>query len=199
MGAVQSAYGALAITGGTITGNLAVTGTTTASGGLAVTGATTATEASAGATAYAAKVTGDAANRLVIGGDGKVNWGAGAGAPETPPCRVGSQPLQTDGTFQVLLDQNVGGNINAITVGKGLAVKEGSNAKSGTSVLVGGTVVVANTAVTATSRIQLTSQVDGGTPGFLRVSTRTAATSFTILSSSNTDTSTVAWLLVEPA
>jgi hypothetical protein len=42
-------------------------------------------------------------------------------------------------------------------------------------------------------------QTPGGTPGFLRVSARTAATSFTILSSSGTDTSVVAWLLVEPA
>lgn len=68
----------------------------------------------------------------------------------------------------------------------------------GRSVLVGGTVVVANTSVTAVSNIYLTSQVDGGAPGFLRVSTRTAGTSFTILSSSGTDTSTVAWYMVEP-
>lgn len=83
--------------------------------------------------------------------------------------------------------------------GKGLRVKEGTNAKMGTAVLITGTKVVSTTAVTANSRILLTSQVDGGTPGFLRVSARTAGTSFTITSSSGTDTSTVAWMLVEPA
>lgn len=91
------------------------------------------------------------------------------------------------------------GNFALQTAGQGLRVKEGSNAKQGTAVLVAGTLVVSNTAVTANSRIFLTSQVDGGTPGFLRVSTRTAATSFTILSSSNTDTSTVAYQIFEPS
>lgn len=81
----------------------------------------------------------------------------------------------------------------------GLKVKEGSNAKMGTAVLVAGTVTVSNTSVTANSRIFLTSNADGGTPGFLRVSGRTAATSFTITSSNAADTSTVAWLIVEPS
>jgi hypothetical protein len=89
------------------------------------------------------------------------------------------------------------GNIDINSAGSGLQVAEGANARQGTSVLVAGTVVVSNTSVTAFTRIFLTSQVDGGTPGFLRVSTRAAGTSFTILSSSNTDTSTVAWELIE--
>lgn len=85
------------------------------------------------------------------------------------------------------------------TAGKGLRVKEGSNAKQGTAVLVAGTLVVANTAVTATSRIFLTSQVDGGTPGFVRVSARVAGTSFTITSSNAADTSTIGYQIFEPA
>lgn len=93
----------------------------------------------------------------------------------------------------------VGGNFIANVAGNGLRVAEGANAKMGTTALVGGTATVANTSVTATSRIFLTSQVDGGTPGFVRVSARTAGTSFTITSSSGTDTSTIAWMLVEPA
>lgn len=70
--------------------------------------------------------------------------------------------------------------------------------RSGTAVLVAGTVTVAETATTADSRIVLTSQTDGGTPGWLRVSARTPATSFTITSSESADTSAVAWLLIEP-
>lgn len=89
------------------------------------------------------------------------------------------------------------GNILVSTIGKGLQVKTGTNAKIGTAVLVGGTVTVSNTSVTANSRIFLTSQSDGGTPGFLRITAKTAATSFVITSSSGTDTSTVAWMIVE--
>lgn len=88
--------------------------------------------------------------------------------------------------------------IAATAAGAGIAVKEGSNARMGTAVLAAGTATVANTSVTASTRIALTSQADGGAPGFLRVSTRTAGTSFTITSSSATDTSTVMWLMVEP-
>jgi hypothetical protein len=77
-------------------------------------------------------------------------------------------------------------------------VTEGSNAKMGVATLVAGAATVANTSVTATSRIFLTSQADGGAPGSLRVSARVAGTSFTITSSSGTDTSTIAYLIVEP-
>lgn len=91
------------------------------------------------------------------------------------------------------------GGVSVPTAGKGLLVKEGTNCKQGTAVLVAGSVVVANTAVTASSRILVTSQVDGGTPGWLRVSARTAGTSFTITSSSAADTSTVAYQIFEPA
>jgi len=90
------------------------------------------------------------------------------------------------------------GNIDVKVAGAGLQVKEGANCKQGTAVLVRGTVTMADTAATASSRIFLTSQADGGTPGFLRVSARTAGTSFTITSSSGTDTSIVAYEIFEP-
>lgn len=89
------------------------------------------------------------------------------------------------------------GNVLISTIGKGLQVKTGTNAKIGTAVLVAGTVTVTNTSVTANSRIFLTSQVDGGTVGFLRITAKTAATSFVITSSSLLDTSTVVWMIVE--
>lgn len=87
----------------------------------------------------------------------------------------------------------------AVSIPFGIMVKEGSNAKQGTATLAAGSVTVSNTSVTANSRIFLTSQQDGGTPGFLRVSARTAGTSFTITSSSGTDTSVVAYQIFEPA
>jgi hypothetical protein len=80
----------------------------------------------------------------------------------------------------------------------GIGVKEGTNLKMGTAVLVAGAATVANTAVAANSRIFLTQQVAGGTPGAVGVSARTAGTSFVITSTSGTDTSTVAWMIVDP-
>lgn len=91
------------------------------------------------------------------------------------------------------------GPVKLGTVGNGFFVKEGANATMGLATLVAGTVVVSTTKVTATSRILLTHQTVGGTAGFLVVSARTGGTSFTILSSNAADTSTIAWLLVEPA
>lgn len=95
-------------------------------------------------------------------------------------------------------DVNVStGNLLVSTIGKGLQVKTGTNSKIGTAVLVAGTVTVANTSVTSNSRIFVTSQVDGGVTGFLRITAKTVGTSFVITSSVATDTSTVAWLIVE--
>ena len=94
---------------------------------------------------------------------------------------------------------NFASNVTLSTAGSGVLVKEGSNATMGTAVLVGGTVVVSTTKVTANSRIFLTVQTSGGTVGSEYISARTAATSFTITSTSGSDTSTVAWFIVEPA
>lgn len=91
------------------------------------------------------------------------------------------------------------GNFQILQAGNGLQVKEGSNAKQGTAALAIGVAVVSNTSVTASSRIMLTSQVDGGTPGFVRVSSRIAGTSFTITSSNALDTSTIAYEIFEPS
>ena len=76
-----------------------------------------------------------------------------------------------------------------------------SKLNHGQATLVAGTKVV-NTApatfVTANTRIFLGVHTPGGTPGWLQVSARSAGTSFTILSSSGTDTSVVDYWMVEP-
>lgn len=89
------------------------------------------------------------------------------------------------------------GNVTGADVLGG--VSEAANGRMGVATLVGGTVVVNNTSVTANTRIFLTAQTSGAAAGALRVSARTAGTSFTVTSSSGTDTSQVAYLLVEPA
>ena len=128
----------------------------------------------------------DAFDRLREDGTGTVTIGSGTGARDVQYGRTAANTLGLTAT-----------DLDIVTAGRGLKVAEGSNAKQGTATLVAGAATVANTSVTATSRIFLTSQADGGTPGFLRVSTRTAGTSFTITSSSGTDTSTVAYEIFE--
>lgn len=92
------------------------------------------------------------------------------------------------------------GDFKINTAGKGLFIKEGSNAKMGTATLNGVTAVtISTTAVTANSRIMLTTQASGGTVGAPYVDTRSAGTSFNIKSTGAADTSTVAWMIVEPA
>lgn len=79
-----------------------------------------------------------------------------------------------------------------------LKLNDGANEQMGIATLVGGTVTVNNTKITANTRIFYAVDVAGGTQGFLRISARTAGTSFTITSTSGTETSTVVWMLVEP-
>lgn len=92
----------------------------------------------------------------------------------------------------------VGNNVKINTAGNTLYIKEGTNACMGTATLAAGVILVNTTAVTATSRIFLTGQTTGGTAGELRISARVAGTSFTITSSSATDTRSVAWLIIQP-
>lgn len=125
---------------------------------------------------------------------GPLNLYVDAGGSQTLAATfTTSQGLDLVGNF------TSGGTITAKVAGKGFQVKEGSNCKQGTATLSSGSAIVTNSAVTANSRILLTSNADGGTPGWLRVSARTAGTSFTITSSSGSDASTVAYEIFEPA
>ena len=127
--------------------------------------------------------------------NGGAQWQVGLDNSDADSFKWGTAALGS--ADKMVLDTT--GNLALPVAGAGLRVKEGSNAKQGVATLVAGSVVVSNTSVTANSRIFLTSQSDGGAPGFLRVSARTAGTSFTITSSSGTDTSVVAYEIFEPA
>jgi hypothetical protein len=91
------------------------------------------------------------------------------------------------------------GNLVLGTAGNKLVIPTGTNASVGTSAaMVAGTIVVNTTAVTASSIILVSHNTLAGTAG--SVSTPTASivpgVSFTIISSSNLDTSTVNWLII---
>ena len=189
--------GALVASGGqTISGGvLAITGAQNTSGVLQITntvdnssdGTIHMEQFDAASRAIGIRVTGESQQRYLLGTDGTMGWGAGATARDTFLGRTAAGLLSVTG----------GTSFSVTSAGQGLRVAEGSNAKQGTAVLSAGAATVANTSVTATSRIFLTSQADGGTPGWLRVSARVAGTSFTITSSSATDTSTVAYEIFE--
>lgn len=72
-----------------------------------------------------------------------------------------------------------------------------SRLSAGTATLVGGTVTVSLATITTNTHILLTVKTKGGTTGTLDTNTRVASTSFTITSSSGTDTSTVEWVAIE--
>ena len=67
----------------------------------------------------------------------------------------------------------------------------------GTTTLVAGSATVTNATITASTHIVVSVKTAGGTQGFLST-TRSAGVSFTITSTSGTDTSTVAYIAIEP-
>jgi len=64
--------------------------------------------------------------------------------------------------------------------------------------LVAGVLVVADERVGPNTEIFFTLNTAGGTVGYPRVSAKTTGTNFTITSTSNTDTSTYDYILVNP-
>ena len=104
---------------------------------------------------------------------------------------------EIDNEIQMLVDaHNV--HDSGLVGWTALSLKDGANKRMGQAVLVAGMVAVSNTTVTANTRIFLSHANTSGTLGHLYISARSAGVSFTITSSSNTDTSTVNWLLIEP-
>lgn len=130
----------------------------------------------------------DANDRFRILGSGDLQCGPGSAARDSTWGRQGVAQYGTP-------DSDIVINL----AGKGLKIKEGTNARMGTATLVAGSVSISNTSITANTRIFVTTQLPGGTVGHVYVNARSTGISFGIASTSSTDTSVVAWLLVEPA
>lgn len=99
--------------------------------------------------------------------------------------------LSLEGNLNITLD---GGKILAVAASAAAA----GDSAWGSVVLVGGTATVATTAVTANSLIFLTVQALGtvGAPQAVHAHTIAAGTNFVITSADGSDTSTVAWFIV---
>ncbi len=95
------------------------------------------------------------------------------------------------GTFSSIVGDRQGG-----TAINKLYLPTGSNASVGTATLVGGTVTVSTTAALTASLIVVSVKTPGGTQGFLSVPTIVNATSFTINSTSASETSTINWWII---
>ena len=144
-----------------------------------------------GEVATGSNIAGSFLNLQAGTGTGNASVSSATISLQTPDTGSSGSSLQTQVTRMSVSSSGV----NIGTSSDGTTFKR---LEHGTAVLVGGTVTVADTTITANSRIILTSQVGGGTPGWLRVSARSAGVSFTITSSSGTDTSTVGYLIIEP-
>lgn len=77
------------------------------------------------------------------------------------------------------------------------AIDAGGAVRQGTATLVAGTVTVADAKITANSTIRILSKTLGGTPGAHFISAKSVGVSFTITSTSNTDTSTVNFSVID--
>jgi len=109
--------------------------------------------------------------------------------------------LRGDYTYSATLTGSITADgIVLPAAGDGISIKTGTNATMGRATCNGVTeVTVATTKVTATSNIFLTEQVPAGTVGGIYyVSSRSAGVSFGMKCAAS-DTSSVAWLLIEPA
>jgi hypothetical protein len=160
----------LALSGGTMTGTI------------------NGTLATAATAIIAALVTGSTFDQVRVYANGDIEIGSGLAGRDVKLTRPAANQLSLL-TADLLIS----------TIGRGLRVATGTNAKMSSATLAAGTVTVNNTSVTANSHIIPYHITPAGTPGFLRISAKTAATSFTILSSSNTDTSLVGYFIIEPA
>lgn len=82
---------------------------------------------------------------------------------------------------------------------RGIQVSSGTHITAGSATLVGGVATINTSAVTENSRIIVSYNTPGGTQGFLRAAASDiiSGTSFVIRSSSNADTSSVNWWMVE--
>lgn len=129
---------------------------------------------------------------LVFDENGGTAFSANAAAGETtmqPPsggARINLTPTQA---------QIVSADLTMST-GNFISLASGANQRAGNATLVGGTVTVNNTTVTANTIVMLSRKTAGGTLGSTTY-TLSAGTSFTINSSSGSDTSVVSYLLIE--
>jgi hypothetical protein len=162
-------------------------------GVLRLTGALHLQGAASGDDMFTVRVDGDSQPQMVVNANGRIEFGSGSAPVDVALFRDGSTRLHTVNTMVTE------GDFVCDVAGGGLNLREGTNARSGVATLVAGAATVATTEVSANSRIQLTVQSLGtvSVPQAVGVTARNAGTNFTITSAGGTDTSVVAWVIIE--
>ena len=135
--------------------------------------------------------------KVAVGGNDGLPYNDGIGVLRGTTVAYGA--TVTTG-FAPLYAPLFNGDVKLVDVGGGLFIKEGTNACMGILTLNGATeVTVSTNQVTPLSRIFLTVQSPAGTPaGVAYVSSRSSGVSFGVKGIA-LDTSTVAWIIIEPA
>lgn len=179
--------------------SLAVTTSATIGTTLGVTGTTTLAALNQVGITHI-NISGGALTTIGTGGTGAVQIGNATGNTAVTGSLTASTTLTATLGNITATNGNVvlgtaGNKLNSTSVGTTTAA--GANS-FGSVALVGGTATVATTSVTANSLIFLTCQALGTVivPSALCVSAKTASTSFVITASQATDTSTIAWFIV---
>lgn len=127
--------------------------------------------------------------------EGSIGTGTGTGGS----IIFQTAPAGSTGTAQnsLVTALTISGEGNLVQpVAKTYSVATGTNQRAGNAVLVGGTVTVTNSTVTANTIVMHARKTIGGTVGNMSYTT-SAGASFTINSSSGTDTSTISYFLIE--
>ncbi len=115
---------------------------------------------------------------------------AGAGQPQIKLLSESRDGTSLPGSIELR-------GLNGAPLRLGITDGAATGQPMGVATLVAGTVTVNTPWITAATRVFTSRQALGGTAGHLSI-TRVVGTSFTITSSSAVDTSTIAWLLLDP-
>ena len=127
-----------------------------------------------------------------------VNTVAGVATISLPVALVAPGSVTATTTLTATLGSitATNGNLALGTAGNKIVIATGTNASVGTSaVMTAGAVTVATTASSATAKIFYSRATTGGTPGNISI-TAQDGTGFTLTSTSNSETSTFNWWII---
>jgi hypothetical protein len=140
---------------------------------------------------------GNVANVLEVQTNG--DWAFNTNSQETMRLSNASGGRVGIGTISpsAKLDVSGSGNFtNSLTITGSLLMPSGSNTRVGSDVLTAGSVLINNTTVTANSLIFVTPTAAGTLTGTLRITAIVPSTSFTVSSTSITDTAAFSYFIV---
>lgn len=132
------------------------------------------------------------ANQMAFAGSGSTLTGSLSATLVAP----GSVTATTTLTATLGAITATNGNMVLGTAGNKIVITKGSNASNGlSSAMTAGAVTVATTACSATANVFYSRATTGGTPGQVSI-TAQDGTGFTLTSTSNTETSTFNWWII---